>query len=567
MPFNRYLVCSVALFLLLLQACSDRPAVPPVLADQVFTNGTVVTVDDAMPSVAAVAVKDGKILARGSDAEIEGYVGPDTDVIDLQGQTLLPGFVDGHSHFSHAVTMAGWVNVSPPPVGTVTSIPDLVAALQAAAEEKGLQPGDSLNAYGYDENTLQEQRHVTRLDLDPHFPDNPVVLMHISGHGAVLNSKALARVGVTSETETPEGGVIVRLPGGSEPAGLLMETAWIPVAMALWSKSPEGFGASIQQAQQLYASNGFTTIQDGATGYDLIGAYRAAAEHGAFYLDMVALPVFSDLEQIMADESLEFGVYTDRVKLAGIKIVADGSPQGKTAYFTQPLLTGGPGGEENWRGEPIMPYEEYEKIVMAVNEKGWRIYTHGNGDASIDMAIEAQRKAGITAKDDRRNVVIHSQFVRPDQLDSYVELGLSPSFFTNHAFFWGDVHVVNLGEERANFLSPLKTAAKKGIRYSNHADYIVTPMDPMFQVWTAVNRTSRSGRVIGPDERVSPLQAIRAMTLDAAWQYREEDSKGSIELGKLADFVVLSANPLDVPPNDIRDIEVTATYKEGRKVF
>jgi predicted amidohydrolase YtcJ len=552
---------------LLLQACAEPQDPPAVQADQVFRNGTVITIDESMPRVAAVAVKDGKILARGSEQQIDDLIGPDTEVIDLQGQALLPGFVDGHSHFSHAVTMADWVNVSPPPVGPVSNIADLVATLQKAAEEKGLQKGEPLFAYGYDENALEEVRHITKLDLDPHYPDNPVFLMHISGHGAVLNSSALAQVGITEETSTPEGGVIVRLPDSNDPAGLLMETAWIPVVLALFSTGTEGFAAGIQAAQQLYASNGYTTVQDGATGYDAVLAYLAAAEQDAFYLDLVALPVFADLENILADDSLVFGRYQNRLKLAGIKFLADGSPQGKTAFFTEPLLTGGPGGEEDWRGEPILPFEAYESMFMQVHERGWRSYTHGNGDAAIDFAIQAHRKAGITAADDLRNVVIHSQFVRPDQLDSYVELGISPSFFSNHAFFWGDVHWENLGEERASFLSPLNAAAKKGIRYSNHTDYIVTPLDPMFLVWTAVNRTSRSGRVIGPDERVSPLQAIKAMTLDAAWQYKEEDSKGSIEVGKLADLVVLSASPLDVAPNEIRDIQVKATYKEGRQVF
>jgi predicted amidohydrolase YtcJ len=163
--------------------------------------------------------------------------------------------------------------------------------------------------------------------------------------------------------------------------------------------------------------------------------------------------------------------------------------------------------------------------------------------------------------------VIHSQFIRPDQLDKYAEVGLIPSFFTNHAFFWGDVHVRNLGEPRAFFLSPMKTARARGLRPTNHTDAAVTPPDPLFTIWTAVNRTSRSGRVIGPDERVTPLEALKATTINAAYQYFEEATKGTIEPGKLADLVILSDNPLTVDPARIAEIRVLETIKEGKTVY
>ena len=190
---------------------------------------------------------------------------------------------------------------------------------------------------------------------------------------------------------------------------------------------------------------------------------------------------------------------------------------------------------------------------------------HCNGDATIDMLLEAHVAAGSPR--DRRTTVIHSQFVRRDQLDQYVQLGLRPSFFTNHAFFWGDVHVQNLGKERAAFCSPMKTARGLGLRMTNHSDFLVTPLDTMLILWSSVNRVSRSGQVIGPDERISVLDGLKALTMDGAHQYFEEDRKGAIAVGKLADFVILSANPMKVDPLSIKNIKVLETIKEGRTVF
>ena len=192
-------------------------------------------------------------------------------------------------------------------------------------------------------------------------------------------------------------------------------------------------------------------------------------------------------------------------------------------------------------------------------------YTHANGDAAIDMVLAAHEAAG--APQGRRPVIIHSQFVRPEQLNSYARIGAVPSFFTNHAFFWGDVHVKNLGLARASFLSPLRSAIARGLHFTNHSDYAVTPLDPMFILWTASERTSRSGAVIGPDERVTVAEALRAITIDAAYQYFEEASKGSIEPGKLADFVILDRNPLNATGQALRSIRVLETIKEGETVY
>ena len=269
----------------------------------------------------------------------------------------------------------------------------------------------------------------------------------------------------------------------------------------------------------------------------------------------------------IGDPSVEFGHYKDRVKLGGIKLVIDGSPQGKTAYWTKPLLTGGPNGEKDWTGAPLFPKDLVDKIYKGLTDKNIQVWSHCNGDAAIDMIIAAATGAGVKAGDDRRHVVVHSQCMRPDQLDPYVALGLSPSFFTEHTFFWGDVHLANLGEERAFFISPMKSALAKGLRFANHNDFMVTPVDPMLMIWSAVTRKSKTGVVIGPDERVDVMTALRRSPIVPAWQYREEASKGSIEVGKLADLVILDQNPLTAAIDDIPGIKVVETLKEGKTIY
>jgi len=294
--------------------------------------------------------------------------------------------------------------------------------------------------------------------------------------------------------------------------------------------------------------------------------YRKAADQGRLYLDVVGYVNWLEFPALLETRGEPFrGPYINHYRIGGVKAVGDGSPQGKTAFWTEPLLTAGPGGESDWRGEPNITPEELNVLVKLAYDNDIQIMTHCNGDATIDMMLDAHEAAGAPA--DRRTVIIHSQCMRPDQLERYVDYGFTPSFFTNHMFFWGDVHLENLGEERAAFMSPAGSAKTLGIRFTNHSDFAVTPLNTMFILWTAVTRTSRSGRVIGPDQRITPWDALKALTIDAAWQYGEEADKGSLEVGKLADLVVLDKNPLAVAPDDIKNIKVTETFKEGRSVY
>jgi predicted amidohydrolase YtcJ len=551
-------------------------------ADLIFVGGPIVTLDDAVPSAEAVAVAGGRIVAVGTAADVMKLRGESTEVVDLAGNVMLPSFIDAHGHFMNALQVVKWANVAGPPVGDVTSIADIVPSLQHHVEKLGIKRGQWIIGYGYDRTNYRDGREATRDDLDPAFPDNPVILIHSSNHGALLNSAALALAGITADTPDPPGGVIVRTPGTTEPAGLLMETAFIPLFVGLPKPSEDEMLDTLDDAQQVYASVGVTTAQDSATGAEAMHLLRRGAGEGRLYLDIVSLPVTIEIAAMLRDvfpdfvgglmefpaEALAaFGRYDGRLKLQGIKFLIDGSPQGKTAFWTEPLLTGGPGGESDWRGAPLSPPESIIAEIGAVYRQDLQVFAHANGDAAMDILIDAAQAAGVTAEQDRRTVVIHSQCMRPDQLLSYAELGFSPSFFTVHTFFWGDEHVANLGPERASFISPMKSAVGHGLRCSNHNDFSVTPQDPMRMVWSAVTRVSRTGAVLGPEECVDRLQALKAITIEAAWQIREEDTKGTIAVGKLADLVVLDANPLTVDTDAILGIGVVTTYKEGRPVF
>lgn len=551
-------------------------------AEKIFRGGPIITMDNARRQVEAVAIAGGRIIAAGTEADVMKTRTNATVIVDLKGNTLMPSFIDAHGHFMNSPQVVKWANVSGPPVGPVSSIADIIPVLKAHVEKFQLKPGEWIIAYGYDVTNLSDGRQCSRDDLDPHFPDNPVMLIHSSNHGAVLNSKAFAEVGIDASMPTPPGGLILRKAGSNEPDGLIMETAFLPVFGNMPQPTEEELLNTLDAAQQIYASAGVTTCQEGATHAKDLKFLRKGAEQGRFYLDIVALPFVVEVPALIAeyfpdfsggagqipDTAKEsFGVYKNRLKLAGVKISLDGSPQGKTAFWSQPLLTDGPGGEKNWRGQPLFPPELVNKVVKEFYDKDVPLFAHCNGDAAIDMMIDAASAAGVKADQDRRTIIIHSQFQRPDQLDRYVELGFSPSYFTSHTFFWGKTHVENAGKERAYFISPMASAMAKGIHCSNHSDFSVTPMDPMRMAWSAVTRQSREGEIIGPNERIEVWPALQALTIEAAWQIREENQKGTIEVGKLADLVILDGNPLTVETDKILDIHIVETFKEGVTVY
>ena len=449
---TRRMLAVAAIGAVLVAACSSPE--PDVFADTIYTGGDVVTMNPAQPTAEAVAVAKGKILAVGARAEIESaYMGAArtrstespaaTRVIDLAGKTLLPGFIDSHSHYFQALSVA-----NPKP---------------------------------------------------------------------------------TRE--------------------LVIERT--------------------RDAQMLYAQAGITTAHEGATQARELEMMQHASASGANIIDVVAFPLITDLDRVLATNPVSrWGTYINRLKIGGVKITADGSPQDKAAYFTKPYLTGGPGGEPDWRGEPTFPQERIEQMVARVYELGVPLNVHANGDAAIDAFLAAhERAAADDPTKDRHVTLIDAQFARADQLEKFVRCRIVPSFFTLHTYFFAEAHIANRGPDEATFMSPMRAAIDMGIRVTNHTDFVVAPLDQMLMLWSAVNRVSRAGATIGADQRVTPLEGLQAMTINAAHQYGEAASKGTIEPGKLADLVVLDRNPLKVDSMHIKDIHVVETIKEGITIY
>ena len=440
----------LAMLLIFCFGCGLGGPDPANTADTIYYGGDIVTVNDAQPTVEALAMKDGKILIVCTRAEIEkNHRGSTTRMVDLARKTLLPGFLDPHSHYINSITVANQVNVFAPPAGPGKDVAAIVAELKKFRDAKNIPRGEIIQAYGYDENAMPKGTELARDDLDKDFPNNPVIVGHVSMHGAVLNSAAMKKYGYSTATKTPPGGVILRKKGFNEPSGLVMETAFLPVFSALPKPNAQQEIEWSRAGQMLYAENGITTAQEGATHASELALMQRAGAGGATIIDIVAYPFVTDFDAIIEkNPASEWGKYVNRVKIGGAKITLDGSPQGKTAYFTTPYLTGGPSGQKNWRGEPSFPEADVKAFFKKVYGLGLPLNAHANGDAAIDMLLRAHEYAAADdLNKDRHVTIIHSQFVRADQLDQYVKYKMTPSFFTEHTFYFGDTHVLNRGRE------------------------------------------------------------------------------------------------------------------------
>lgn len=551
--------------LLLLTGCKKKE-----VADTIYFGGDILTMEGETPHyIEALAIKGDSILFTGSIKKAELLKGKNTKMVDLQGKTLLPGFIDPHSHFINSLSMSSQANCSAPPVGTSDTPEKIVTALVAFQKEKNILEKQMIIGYGYDDTQMVHGNLLNRDHLDAAFPNNPVLVMHVSLHGAILNSKAMELYNINDKTETPPGGIIVRKPGTNEPYGLIMETAFLKIFANLPKPTPEQVKEQIKAGQMIYAAAGVTTAHEGASHMKDLNIFQETADKEGFFIDLISYPFITDFEEVMeVYKPSDFGKYYNGFKLGGIKITIDGSPQGKTAFFTTPYLEDGPSGEKNWVGEPTFSQEMVNEMLKKVYDNNLQSTFHANGDAAIDMCLKAHEYAadGNLSKD-RRTTIIHAQFARIDHLDKFKEYNMIPSFFTEHTFFFADAHLKNRGKEQTHFLSPMSTAIKKGLKPTNHTDFNVIPIDQMLVVHTAVNRLSRTGEVIGENERISPYLALKGITDWAAYQYFEENSKGTLKPGKLADLVILDKNPLKVDPKTIQDIKVVETIKKGKSIY
>jgi len=539
-------------------------------ADTIYHNGSILTMAGKSPAyVEALAVKDGKIVYVGGKDDALKMKGDATKVVDLGGKAMLPGFLDAHSHYINSLLVANQAKLYAPPSGPAKDVPSIIAELKKFAAERKIPKGEMIMGYGYDDTAMPKGRLLNRDDLDQAFPDNPVRVDHVSMHGAVMNSLALKKYGISAATKTPPGGVIVRKPGTQEPYGLIMETAFLPVMEKAEPMTARQEVEWSRAGQMLYAEAGVTTAHEGASHLPQVQTVKRASEAGANIIDVVVYPFITDLDKVLAEiPASEWGRYKDRFKVGGVKITMDGSPQGRTAFFTTPYLTGGPGGEKNWKGEPTFPQDLANKMVKKVYDMNVPLIIHVNGDASIDAFLKANELARGGDYSRPWNVTtIHTQFLRKDQIPAFVRAKVRPSFYTLHTFYFAEAHIQNRGKKQAAYISPMRDAIDAGLRPTNHTDFVVAPLDQMMMLWSAVNRVSRAGAQVGPDQRVTPFEGLKSMTEWAAEQYGEQAAKGTLETGKLADLVILDKDPLKVEPMAIKDIKVVETIKEGRTIY
>lgn len=546
------------------------PAWAQDTAERIYTGGAVLTMNDAQPRAEAVAVADGKILAVGTVDEVMKLKGAATEVIDLQGHALIPGFFDAHGHVFVGGIQALTANMLAPPDGEVTDIASLQKVLRdwVAANEETVKKTGLIMGFGFDKSTLAELRNPNRADLDAISTEYPIYLIHQSGHLGAANSKALEVAGITRDSVAPPGGVI-EFDANGEPTGVLEENAHNLAWMKLMSTvDREGMKTIAKAGAELWARYGYTTAEEGRSVPVQADIMQEVANEGGFKIDVLTYTDVLLARDYTKDHASRD--YTNRFRVAGAKLTIDGSPQGFTAYRDRPYYDPVGSYPPGYRGYAAATQDQVTDAVDWAFANGIQILTHANGEAAQDMLIAALEVA--TQKygpdPDRRPVLIHGQFMRADQADAYKRLDVFPSLFPMHTFYWGDWHRDHtVGPALADNISPTGWMVQRGMIFSTHHDAPVAFPDSMRVLDATVTRRSRSGDIIGPDQRVDVMTALKAMTIWPAWSHFEGETKGSIEVGKLADLVILSADPTAVEMDSLDQLTVVETVKEGATIF
>lgn len=536
-----------------LQRSVPGPRRPDGPADTLIL-GAITTMDPANPTADALAVRAGRIVAIGTRHDVEGVVDASTHVLDLGEGALLPGFIEPHMHYWAPALMSDWVDCSPIDGNDFAGIVDGLAAARPS------QGGWTLGKR-YDPSLLPDAPALDRRLLDRICPERPMLVMNASMHYAYVNSRALELAGLDDETPDPDGGVLGRDPDGhldgalGEIAAIGLVVAAIPILDA------EAVSDRIVDISRLAASRGVTRTHDAATG-----ALFGAREPGLFDAVKSRLGCrvsFAVLDQaadaLVGPDGLRPFAGDDLVRATHWKFITDGSNQGYSGYQVDPYL------HRDDRGEPNYSSEELESRMRLAMDAGWPLMVHANGDAAIAQTIDCYRAAQSGRGGGRRDRIEHCSFPTDANLDDMAELGLSPSFLINHVHYWGRAFRQEIvGEPKAERLDPMASALGRNLRPTVHSDYTVTDMSPLSEVQTAVTRREwQGGEVLNPAERVDVTEALRLVTVNAAWQLHADDDIGSLSVGKYADLVHLSAHPAEVDPETIRDIEVLGTLVGG----
>ena len=527
---------------------------------KIYFHGNLITMNDSAPTAEALLEKDGVIQAVGKLDDIMAFKDDQTIMIDLKGKTMLPAFIDPHSHFIGVANSLGQCDLT-----EASSFDDIVTMMKNFIKERNIPEGAWVNGCNYDHNFLIEEKHPTKDVLDRISTKHKIVISHASTHMGVVNSAALKARGIDANTPDPKGGKYARYANSNEPNGYLEENAYInfmnqsSVAMNI-----DTLAEQVKEAQKIYASNGITTVQDGMVAKPLYNLLSAFAEMGILKLDVIGYLDLATATDLMHNGNPYINQYHNNFKIGGYKMFLDGSPQGLTAWMETPYV-----GQGDYCGYPIHTDEETHDLIKKALEDGQQLLAHCNGDAAAEQYIQefTKVKTELGIQDTHRPVMIHAQLCRKDQLKRMLAIGMMPSFFLAHTYYWGDIHLHNFGEERGSQISCAKDAADLGVKYTFHQDSPVVPPNMLKTIWCAVNRLTRTNKSIGSNQKMSVYDALKGVTINAAYQYFEEDIKGSLEPHKQANYVILDENPMNIDPLKIDTIQVLATIKQGEVIY
>jgi len=548
-------------------APADRTAQPqrrhPADKADLLVTGSLITMDDAHPRAEAMAVAGGRILAVGTRADLEGFVGPGTTVLDHPTGAILPGFVEPHLHLVSSALVFTGVDCSPYTNKTLDAV---LAALKAATAKT--PAGQTVVGQLYDPSLLPGQPELTAELLDRISTEVPIVVMNASQHYFYVNSRAYAAAGITAATPNPPGGDY-GCRGGTLTGIVAENAAMLSFVKVLPPLTPQAIAKAITGIADLAARAGVTYVHEAATGA-IAGAKEVDLLHQTF--GQTGFPIRGSLSLwgLNLDDFTSAGIVAgsgdDRLRAQTVKWVSDGSNQGYTGYMRENYLG------RNTRGAANFTPEELAAHFATTVEAGWPMMCHANGDAALDMVMAAFAATAKLAAWDRgkRHRIEHSSLLHDEHIAAMADLGVTPSFLMNHVRLWGRVMRDEiLGADRAQLLDRYGSAVTAGLRASMHCDFSVSPIGPLNYVATAAARTmADGGDVLNAGERVSVAQALKAVTIDAAWMCHSDGLVGSLSAGKAADFVLLGGDPLahESDPDAVREIGVQATYLDGNQV-
>jgi len=534
-----------------------------MFADLILLNGIIITMDSVDTVAEAVAIKDGKIIKVGTSEEITKDAGKETKVIDLKGKTVAPGFIDAHQHLSMAAEHLASVNCTPESVKSISEIVERI-------RERALRTprGEWIRCVGYDDTRLTEKKHPNRWDLDKATTEHPIILTHIGGHTGVLNSKGLELANITKNTLDPVGGHIERDPKTNEPTGVIHEAALTALTPSK-GKPPiipplkkEELMKGIKQLIERYVKVGLTSIVDAWVSPNAIEAYIELLRRNELSIRVYMAIWYEYLHELKTLRLLT-GFGNDYLRIGPIKIIVDGAMAGRTAALYKPYTD-----NPDSYGILAIDIEKLNEVISDAHEAGFQLAVHANGDKAIDLTLKAFEKAlKEFPRKNHRHRIEHCSVVNPKIIERIKRLGIMPILFAVYPYYHGDKLIPAFGSDRVSWLMAYRSFLDEGVKVASHSDYPCSPYPPLLGIYSIVNRVTMEGNPFGTEQRITPKEALHTYTTYAAYSTFEENIKGSIELGKLADLVVLSENPLTTPPKKIKDIDVETTIIGGKIVY